>query len=129
VPNLRVIVPNRPGLLAELAECLAEKSIDIEQIVVETHGSGALVRMEVARVDDALECLSAAGYQAVTDDTVLAKIEDKAGALAQVSRRLAEANINIRALHHVRRDAGFAVVAISTDDNAHAREVLGEDML
>lgn len=65
----------------------------------------------------------------MTDDVVLAKIEDKAGALAQISRRLAEANINIRALHHVRRDAGFAVVAISTDDNARARETLGEDML
>ena len=129
MPNLRVIVPNRPGLLAELTECLAAKSIDIEQIVVETHGTGALVRMEVAHVDDALECLSAAGYQAVTDDTVLAKIADKAGALAHVSRRLAEANINIRALHHVRRDAGFAVVAISTDDNAHAREVLAQEML
>jgi hypothetical protein len=85
--------------------------------------------MEVARDDDALECLAAAGYQAVTDDVVLAKIADKAGALAQVSRRLAEANINIRALHHVRRDDGFAVVAISTDDNARAREALGEDML
>lgn len=57
MPSLRVIVPNRPGLLAELTECLAEKGIDIEQIVVETHGTGALVRMEVARDDDALECL------------------------------------------------------------------------
>jgi hypothetical protein len=129
VPSLRVIVPNRPGLLAELTGCLAEKSIDIVQIVVETHGAGALVRMEVANEHEALEVLSAAGYHAVTDDVVLAKIADQAGALAQVSRRLADANINIRALHHVRRDAGHAVVAISTDDNARARDVLGEDAL
>jgi len=124
-----VIVPNRPGLLAELTECLAAKSIDIEQIVVETHGSGALVRMEVAGDDAALECLAAAGYQAVTDDVVLARIADRAGELARVSRRLAEAGINIRALHHVRRDAGFAVVAISTDDNPRARDVIGDEML
>lgn len=129
MPSLRVIVPNRPGLLAELTECLAAKSIDIEQVVVETHGSGALVRMEVSQEDEALEVLSAAGYNVVTDDVVLAKIEDKAGALALVSRRLAEANINIRALHHVRRDAGHAVVAISTDDNPRARDVLGGDAL
>ena len=127
--SLRAIVPNRPGLLAELAECLAAKSIDIEQIVVETHGAGALVRMEVAREADALECLSAAGYQAVNDDVVLARIADKAGALAQVSRRLAEADINIRAMHHVRRDDGFAVVAISTDDNPRARAVIGDETL
>lgn len=129
MPSLRVILPNRPGLLAELTECLAEKSIDIAQIVVETHGTGALVRMEVERDDAALEALSAAGYNAVTDDVVLARIEDKAGALAHLSRRLAEAQINIRAMHHVRRDGGYAVVAISTDDNARARGVLEEEAI
>jgi len=129
VPSLRVIVPNRPGLLAEISECLASKGIDIEGVVVESHGEGALVRFEVSRDHDALEALSAAGYHAVTDDVVLAKIEDRAGALAHLSRRLAEANINIRAMHHVRRDSGHAVVAISTDDNARARELLGEALL
>jgi hypothetical protein len=129
VPSLRVIVPNRPGLLAELAECLAAKNIDIVQIVVETHGSGALVRMEVERDDDALACLTEAGYQAVTDDVLLARIADKAGALAVISRRLADENINIRALHHVRREAGFALIALSTDDNVRARELLGEEAL
>jgi hypothetical protein len=129
VPSLRVIVPNRPGLLAELAECLAAKNIDIVQIVVETHGSGALVRMEVERDDDALACLTDAGYQAVTDDVLLARIADKAGALAVISRRLADENINIRALHHVRREDGFALIALSTDDNVRARELLGEQAL
>jgi hypothetical protein len=126
VPSLRAIVPNRPGLLAEITECLAARNIDIQNVVVETHGEGALVRIDVADENEAMECLAAAGYQAVTDDVVIARIEDKAGALAHVSRRLAEAKINIRALHHVRRDSGFAVVAISTDDNARTRDVLGE---
>ena len=129
MPSLRAIVPNRPGLLAEFTECLAAKNIDIEGVVVETHGEGALVRIDVSNVDQALECLAAAGYQAVTDDVVLARIEDKAGGLAQVSRRLAEANINIRARHHVRRDSGYAVVAVATDDNARARALLGDAAL
>ena len=129
MPSLRVIVPNRPGLLAELTECLAAKQIDIAEIVVETHGSGALVRMEVARDDDALAVLTDAGYQAVTDDVVLARIEDKAGALAVISRLLADENINIRALHHVRREDGFALIALSTDDNGRARVLLGERAL
>ncbi|MDE2482616.1 MAG: ACT domain-containing protein [bacterium] len=124
--SIRVIVPNRPGLLAELTEVLAAKGISIEQIVVETHDEGALVRMEVEHDDRALEILTDAGYHAVTDDVLLARIEDRPGALAQLSRRLADERLNIRSVHHVRREAGFALVAISTDDNARARGVLGE---
>ena len=123
--SIRVIVPNRPGLLAELTEVLAEKGISIEQIVAETHDDGAVVRMEVEHEDRALEVLTDAGYHAVTDDVLLARIEDRPGALAHLSRRLADERLNIRSLHHVRREGGFALVAISTDDNARARGVLG----
>ena len=124
--SIRVIVPNRQGLLAELTEVLAAKGISIEQIVAETHDDGAVVRMDVEHDDRALEVLTDAGYHAVTDDVLLARIEDRPGALAHLSRRLADEHVNIRSLHHVRREGGFALVAISTDDNERARRVLGE---
>ncbi|MHB8146601.1 MAG: ACT domain-containing protein [Vulcanimicrobiaceae bacterium] len=127
--SIRVIVPNRPGLLAELTECLAGARISISQIVVETHGSGALVRIEVANGDAALVALTNAGYDAVTDSVLLARIEDRPGALAHLSRRLADASLNIRSLHHVLREDGYALVAISTDDNERARGLLGETAL
>ena len=127
--SIRVVVPNRPGLLAEITECLAQKGISIEQIVVETHGEGALVRFETERDDEALTVLTNAGYHAVTDDVVLARIEDRPGALASLSRTLADSKLNIRSMHHVRREGGQALVAISTDDNARARTLLGESAL
>jgi len=119
-------VPNRPGLLAELTEVLASSGIDIAQIVVETHDAGAVVRMEVEDDNAALGVLTDAGYHAVTDDVLLARIEDRPGSLAALSRRLADAKLDIRSLHHVRRESGFALVAVSTDDNGRARELLGE---
>lgn len=124
--NIRVVVPNRPGLLAELTEVLASRGIDIAQIVVETHDAGAVVRMQVEDEDAALGVLTDAGYHAVSDDVLLARIEDRPGSLAALSRRLADARLDIRSLHHVRRESGFALVAVSTDDNARARELLGE---
>lgn len=123
---IRVVVPNRPGLLAELTEVLAAVGIDIAVIVVETHDAGAVVRMEVEDDDAALGALTDAGYRAVSDDVLLARIDDRPGSLAQLSRRLADQHLNIRSLHHVRRDGGVALVAVSTDDNARAREILGE---
>lgn len=123
--SIRVIVPNRPALLAELTECLANAEVSIAQIVVETHGSGALVRIEVDEGDRALATLTGAGYDAVTDGVLLARIEDRPGALAHLSRQLADAHLNIRSMHHVLREEGYALVAISTDDNERARGVLG----
>ncbi len=127
--SIRVVVPNRPGLLAELTEVLAAKGIDIAQIVAETNDAGAVVRMEVQDEDGALSTLTEAGYHAVSDDVLLARIEDHPGSLASLSRRLADAKINIRSLHHVRRESGFALVAVSTDDNLQARELLGDAAL
>lgn len=124
--HLRVVVPNRPGLLAELTAVLANKHLSIEEITVETHGSAAIVRLEVENEHEALEALTGAGYPAVSDQVILARLEDKPGALAELSRELAEAEINIRSLHHIRREDGHALVAISTDDNWRARRVLGE---
>jgi hypothetical protein len=127
--SIRVVVPNRPGLLAEMTEVLGMRGIDICQIVVETSDAGAVVRMEVENEDKALGALTDAGYQAVSDDVLLARIEDRPGSLASLSRRFADANLNIRSLHHVRRESGFALVAVSTDDNGRARELLGEAAL
>ena len=124
--TVRVIVPNRQGLLAELTEVLAERGISIDQIVVETQESGAIVRMEIERDDEALKILTDRGYHAVTDDVLLARIEDRPGALARLSRLLADGKVNIRSLHHVRREEGQALVAISTDDNERARELIGD---
>jgi hypothetical protein len=121
-----VVVPNRPGLLAELTGILAEKNIDIEEITVETHDTGAIVRLGVESDAPAMAVLTDAGYHTVSDQVLLARIADKPGGLAEISRDLAEAEINIRSLHHVRREAGYALVAISTDDNYRARKVLGE---
>jgi hypothetical protein len=124
--NLKVVVPDRPGLLAELTEVLASRHISIDEITVETHEAGAVVRLDVREDGPALEALTDAGYHAVSDQVILARIADKPGALAEISRELADAEINIRSLHHVRREAGHALVAISTDDNWRAKQVLGE---
>ena len=124
--HIRVIVPDRPGLLAELTEVLAVRDINVDQIVVESQGNCAVIRMSVENEDEALKVLTAAGYDAVTDAVLLARIEDRPGALARLSRLLGDARLNIRSMHHVRREGGQAVVAISTDDNERARTLIGE---
>lgn len=122
--RITIVVQNRPGLLAEVAELLAAKGLSINSIVADSVGAQGVLHLEVERADEALAALTAAGYNAVSEDVLLARIEDRPGALAQLSRRLMEARLDIRGLNMVRRDEGWAVVAIATDNNARAREVL-----
>lgn len=123
------MVHNRPGLLAEITELLASKGLSITSIVAESHGADGVLHLGAERVDDALAVLTAAGYQAVTEDVLLARVEDRPGALAQLSRRLMEAQLDIRGLNMVQRNDGWAVVAIATNDNARARGVLAGQTL
>lgn len=122
--RITVVVHNRPGLLAEITELLASKGLSITSIVAQSHGADGVLHLGAQRVDEALAVLTAAGYHAVTEDVLLARVEDRPGALAQLSRRLMEAQLDIRGLNMVQRNDGWAVVAIATSDNARARGVL-----
>lgn len=131
VQRITVVSHNRPGVLAEITELLASKGISISSIVAEAYGTDGVIHidLEESDVDQALAALTTADYHAVTEDVLLARIEDRPGALAQLSRRLSEASLDVRGLNMVQRDDGWAVVAIATSDNARARSILASDAL
>jgi hypothetical protein len=131
VQRITVVSHNRPGVLAEVTELLASTGISISSIVAEAYGTDGVIHIDLdpQDVDAALAALTAGGYHAVTEDVLLARIKDRPGALAELSRRLLEANLDVRGLNMVQRDDGWAVVAIASSDNARAREVLSADAL
>lgn len=129
--RITVVSRNRPGVLAEVTELLASKGISIKSIVAQTLGSDGVIHIDLGDADQdrALAVLTAAAFHAVTEEVLLARVEDRPGALAALSRRLSEAHLDVRGLNMVQRDDGWAVVAIATNDNARAREVLAADAL
>jgi hypothetical protein len=131
VQRIRVVSRNRPGVLAEVTELLASKGISISYIAARAYGNDGVIVVDVGDTDadTALGALTAAGYQAVTEDVLLARIKDRPGALADLSRRLLDAQLDVRGLNMVQRDEDWAVVAIATSDNARARSVLADDAL
>lgn len=127
--RITVVAPNRPGVLAEVTEVLANKEISIASIVADTVGSQGVIHLDLEAADTAIAALTAAGFQAVTQDVLLARIKDRPGAVAELSRRLLEARLDIRGLNMVQRGDGWAVVAISTNDNEAARGVLAGEAI
>jgi len=56
------------------------------------------------------------------------RLERRPGALAELSRKLADADIDVRGMHIVNKDALTGIVALETADHKKARKVL-EDIL
>jgi hypothetical protein len=127
--QLTVLVPNRPGQVAAITEALALHGINLESFDVESHGADGLIVLTVDRYDDALRALRDAGFRAITQDTLLIRIEDKPGALAMIAVRLKDANLDLRSMHIVRRSAEFTIVSLVASDNAAAAAVLRDVLI
>src|SRR5207248_5609876 len=112
-----------------IAEKLAERSVNIESFDVESHGEDGLIVLTVDRYDEALRTLRDAGFSAITQDTLLIRLEDKPGALATVAMRLKDAGLDLRSLHIVRRSGAFSIVSLVANDNVRAAAVLRDVLI
>ncbi len=126
---LHVLAPNQPGVLARIAEALAAAGVNIEDFDVESHGAEGILSLTVDKYDEALHILRDLGYRAVTQDTLLIRIEDKPGALAKIAVLLKDAGCDLRSMHIVRRADQFSIVSLVTSDNAAAAAVLRDVLI
>ena len=125
--EILIITPgNRPGVLADITGLLADHGIDILQIDGTDDHEHGVIRLEAAPYDEALRVLTAAGYQAMSEEVLVIRIQDQPGAIARIASRFREPPINISAIRFVRRDQGWATVILSTSDNAKARVLLAD---
>ena len=127
--QLTVLVPNKPGQFAAIAEALAGRGVNIESFDVEGHGAEGLLVLMVDQYDEALRALRDAGFKAVTQDTLLIRLEDKPGALARVAMRLKDAGLDLRSMHIVRRVADNSIVSLVASDNIRAAAVLRDVLI
>ncbi len=121
-----VELANKPGELADVAEALAAKGINITAISGTACGDGG--RAAIMTSDEALTrtALDATGHQhkyTVMEATDTA-LRHEPGTLAKAARRLAEEGINIEAIMPIGMEGNEIHVAFVTSDAAKARQVL-----
>ena len=118
--QITVIVDNRVGVVADVMRHLADEGINVESMSVESTSvsaageTGAIV-MNVERYDRALRVLRDAGFEAVSEDALVVRIDDRPGALAKIAERFHIAGINIRSVRFIRRGREGSLVAIVTE--------------
>jgi len=120
VKQISIVTAERPGLVADITAALAAAGVNIDTIDAESVAGSAVVILTVDRYDEALRALAQAGFPAVSEDAILVRLEDRPGALAEVTRRFKDANINIRSVRFIRRSGGHGIVAIATERSERA---------
>ena len=124
-----IVPPDRPGTVADIAEKLATHGVNIEQMAVTDDHLRGVVRLEASPYDVALRVLAEAGYNAASEEVIIIRIKDEPGAIAKIAARFREPQINISAMRFAQREGGWAIVMLSTNDNAGARTLLSDCLI
>ncbi len=127
--QITLITENRPGLLADITVALAEANVNIEFLEAENIDHAGVMVLEVDQYDLALQVINTLPeVKAISEDVILVKIKDERGALARIAKRFKEAEINIRSIRIIKRNAEQSFVAICTERTQEASKLV-EDIV
>jgi hypothetical protein len=93
--QLAVFLDNRPGMLARVADALAEAKINIYAITTSDTVDHSVIRLVVSDYRRAMHVFEEHGTLVVEDDVLMFEGSNKPGEMARIAHRLADAKINI----------------------------------
>ena len=117
---------NRPGALADLAEALGERGINITGVAGSAWGDSGAIGFITNDDGGTRSVLDEKGAEYRETELIAAGLEDRPGTLGDAARRLADRGVNISALIPTGMQGNKVTVAFAVDDIATAREALGE---
>lgn len=98
--DLTIMLRNVPGTIADVAEAMGQAGINIEGVcgfpAGFPAGSEGIVHILVEDAGAARAAAEKAGYEVRGErDVLVSEIQDRPGALGEVTRKLADAGINV----------------------------------
>jgi hypothetical protein len=119
-----VQLKNEPGAMANLAEALAARGVDLRAIGGGGIGGSGHVIMTTADDDTTRQVLDEGSYVYVEGESILAEVDDRPGGMARLSRALADAGVNIYGHLFLGRWGDRAMFAFVVDKPDAARPIL-----
>src|SRR5262245_56016705 len=93
--QLAIFLDNRPGMLADVCDALSEAKINIYAICTSDTVDHSVIRMVVSDTRKALLMFEERGTLVVEDEVLMIEGDNRPGSLADISRNLAKADVNI----------------------------------
>lgn len=121
--QLSLFLINKPGVLADVCQTLADNKINIRGLSVSDTVDHAVVRLIVDDPIKAIHILGEHGVLVVETDVLAVEVNDHPGALAKVARKFARAKINIEYAYGT-SDCGKARMYMRVSDARKGEEAL-----
>jgi hypothetical protein len=115
---------HHPGELARVATALSRYGVNIKSVSGLSVGNEVLVRIIADNADAARAALTASEISFDSQEVVTVLLENRAGELAAICNRLAEAHINLNAIYLTGIEDDLVELALAPDNVEKAREVL-----
>ncbi len=123
VTEIYVVLENRPSMLGEICSVLAENGVNIEAIGV-FHDS-AKITVQASNLNNAVKLLGKLNYITELRDVIRVDLENKPGALAEVTTRIGEEGVNIEYCYGtLSRKGSLVSVIMDVSDIDRALKVL-----
>lgn len=117
---------DRPGDLARVARALSHRGVNIKALAAMAVAGEGIVRIVPDDIEAARAALEAENIRFAESEVHTVLLENKAGQLADVTRRLGEAGINLEAVYLTGILDDLVEIAFVCDDPKKAKKVLGE---
>lgn len=125
--QLSIFLENRPGGLAKICGTLSEAGINILALTIHDTVDHAIVRLLADRPVKALLILEQMGLYILESDVFVMDLDNQPGALGEVARKLARADINIEyAYCSATEHQGIGCLILRTDEPDRTLELLSE---
>ncbi|MFH1227973.1 MAG: ACT domain-containing protein [Planctomycetota bacterium] len=95
VKQFAITAVNKPGILANVAQSLAEKKVNILALIISDSVELGVLRIVVDKADIARPILTKLFSEVTETDVLLVDMPNRPGTLAHVAEKLGQAHINI----------------------------------
>jgi hypothetical protein len=98
--DFNIAVPHSPGSLATLAEELGRENVNIEGLCAIEQNGNAIVHLLTTDKAATSRVIAKAGYKVIHEtEVIVERVEDRPGMLGTVTRRIADAGINLTTVY------------------------------
>jgi hypothetical protein len=94
--DFTIAVPHNKGSLAKLAEEMSRENINIEGLSALEHDGSVIFHLLTTDKAATMRAINKVGYKVTREaEVIVERVEDRPGMLAEVTRRIADAGINL----------------------------------
>ncbi len=124
--QFEVYVQNRPGEVAWVAEVLAKNAVNIRGISTDLGSDRPMIRIVTDDENSARSALRSAGLEFSERDVLVVALTDRPGELSKVTKKLANAGVNIECIFILGARTPKEEIAIGVDQMKRAEELLAK---